>query len=162
MERTGLLQRLNRTLVLAPRIEGKRVIPMIEVGREWVQPFGHLDPPQRLSPPPPVNENVCKYGRDISVVGIERKRSIEMHLSPVVLLSEKEDLCKDAMRPGVVVIDVQSCLDLSQRIAQGHAGRRFKKGLTDDRPRDIGMGAGIVWVERGCGAKPLPGLGQSA
>src|SRR6266498_5126506 len=103
MERTGFLQCLDCALVLAPRIEGKRVIPMIEVGREWVQPFGHLDPSQRFSPPPPVNENVCKYGRDIGVVGIERQRSIEVHLSPVVLLSEKEELGKDAMRPGVVV-----------------------------------------------------------
>src|ERR1700737_2684618 len=161
MERTGLPQCLNCILVLAPRIEGKRVIPMIEVGREWVQPFGHLDPFKRFSPPPPINQKICKYGRDISVVGIERKRSIEVHLSPLVLVSEKEDLCKDAMRPRVVVIEVQSCLDLSKRIAQGHAGRRFKKGLTDDRPCDIGMGARIVRVERGRGGKPSPGLNQS-
>src|ERR1700730_6667821 len=162
MERTGLRQCLNCILVLAPRIEGKRVIPMIEVGREWVHPFGHLDPFKRFSPPPPVNQNICKYGRDISVVGIERKRSIEVHLSPVVLLSKKEDLGIDATRPGVVFIDVQSWLDLSKRIVQGHAGWRFKKGLTHDCPCDIGMGARIVRVERGRGAKPFPGLSQSA
>jgi len=107
------------------------MIPVIEVGREWVQSFGHLDPSKRFSPPPPVNQNICKHGRDISVVGIERKRSIEVHLGPVVLPSKKEDLCKDAMRPSVAFIDVERRLDLSKPYRRSGVGLAVRPDRLD-------------------------------
>src|SRR2546423_762808 len=81
-----------------------------------------------------------------------------MDLGFLVLVSEKQDLRKDAVRPSIVVVDVEGRLDFPQRVVHGRL--RLEECVADDRPGDVGMGASIVRVERDRTPKALSRLGQ--
>jgi hypothetical protein len=123
MERARVRQGLDCFPVSAPRIEGERVIPVIEVGRERVEPLCPADQLERLLPSSPVNQDVRKDGGDIGVIGIECQRPIEAGLGPCVLVAQKEDLGVDGMGPGVVTVDVQGGLDVPSASSRAAAVR---------------------------------------
>ncbi len=118
VEGSHLHKRFDRLLVFVPRIEGERVIPVIQIGRKGVEPFGGPDPCERLLPPPPIDQNICKNSGNIGIVRIELECAVEMDFGFVVLLQQKQQLREDAVRPGVTVVEIEGRLDLAKRIIQ--------------------------------------------
>jgi len=110
--------------------------------------------------PRATDENVGKYGHNVRIIRIERERAIKMDFSFIIPSKQEQQLCIDSMGPCIAIVNVEGCFYMSECLTNRSFIGHFDEYTADMGPRYIGVGTGIVRINRDGSTKKVQCFGK--